>query len=174
MKWPCARSIRDIVHSASGAALAEFALMLPLLTALLAGGIEVSRIVYHYHIASKGVQDAARFLSRNDAVLTGNICATQAASWTTAVTSAKNIAMYGAPSSAGAAILSSWDDGDTITITVSCTSVSNTVSPLSGTTSIPIIEVETNFAYDDMGVLSLVGINNFVITAKHNEMGIGG
>ena len=54
-------------------AMYEFALAVPLLLIILAGGYEFSRALWEYQLASKGVRDAARYLARvNDPTSSGS------------------------------------------------------------------------------------------------------
>lgn len=175
MKWRDLKtSFKTINQSASGSALAEFALVLPLLALLLTVGVEVSRIVYHYHIATKGVQDAARYLSRSEAVNTGDLCGTPNADWTNAVSAAKNLALYGNVAGSGSLILSSWNTTGSITVTLDCQTNAALVSPLGAGAQIPVINVSTSFAYDSLGLLGFLNASGFTIQATHKEMGIGG
>ncbi len=56
-----------------GAALVEFAMVLPMMLLVFAVIIEGSRMMYAYQSAIGGVRDAARYLAR---VVPGNVCAT--------------------------------------------------------------------------------------------------
>jgi Flp pilus assembly protein TadG len=68
-----ARSIRRFLRAEEGAALVEFAVVLPMMLLVFAVIIEGSRLMMSYHAAISGVRDATRFLAR---VAPGNICAT--------------------------------------------------------------------------------------------------
>lgn len=49
-----------------GAAMFEFAIALPLLLIIFAGGWEMARGLWQYQMLNKGVRDAARYLARVD------------------------------------------------------------------------------------------------------------
>lgn len=53
-----------------GTAALEFGLLLPFMVVLLAGVTDIGRSIWHHHSLQKGVQDAARYLSRVDVPLT--------------------------------------------------------------------------------------------------------
>ena len=46
-----------------GAAAAEFVLVLPLLLILVFAAVEVGRLMHDYHVVTKSVRDATRYLS---------------------------------------------------------------------------------------------------------------
>jgi hypothetical protein len=72
-----------------GAALVEFALVLPLLLVLTFVTTEIGRALYQYNTLAKSVRDAARYLSLKKP---GN---------TVAATQAKNLVVYGDLSNTG-------------------------------------------------------------------------
>jgi len=57
-------SLWHFARSARGNAGVEFALLLPLLSLLLFGGIEMGRALHDFHVVNESVRDAARYLSR--------------------------------------------------------------------------------------------------------------
>lgn len=90
-----------------GAAVVEFALLLPLLVALLAAAADLARLAYHQNVLAKSVREAGRYLSTVKAP--SALCAYPTdANWgglsTAAV--ARNIAVYGEPRGTGSARLS--------------------------------------------------------------------
>jgi hypothetical protein len=86
----------------TGAALLEFAIVLPLLLLLLAGIIEFSFAFYHLNILNKSVEDGARYFSdpvhaSNDQV--GNLInVTNASAY---VVNTKNLVKYGRTDTSG-------------------------------------------------------------------------
>lgn len=60
-----------LLRDESGAALVEFAILLPMLLLLFAVIIEGGRLMWSYQSAAAGVRDAARYLAR---VAPSNIC----------------------------------------------------------------------------------------------------
>ncbi len=59
------KRIRNLVHSESGGALAELALMVPFLAVMLAGVSEFGRFFQNYTTVAKGTRSAARYLSNH-------------------------------------------------------------------------------------------------------------
>lgn len=89
-----------------GAAVVEFALLLPLLVALLAGAADLARLAYHQNVLAKSVREAARYLSTVKGPNTLCVYPTDA-NWggrTTDVV-ARNITVYGDPRGTGEARL---------------------------------------------------------------------
>jgi Flp pilus assembly protein TadG len=96
-----------------GATAVEFALLLPLLTILLFGFIEVGRLLWDYHIVSASVRDAARYAARLDAS-----CAT-GGTLNGDVTRVKRLARTGSVDGT-TPLLPGWTDDATVTVTVTC------------------------------------------------------
>ena len=67
-----------------GVAAVEFGILLPFMMVLLAGVSDLGRSIWQSHALTKGVRDAARYLSRVDAPFTG-----------TQLTAARNLALRG-------------------------------------------------------------------------------
>ena len=66
------RKSRVFARAEEGAALVEFAMVLPMMLLVFAVIIEGSRMMYAYQSAIGGVRDATRYLAR---VVPGNVCA---------------------------------------------------------------------------------------------------
>ena len=75
---------RLFAEDSRGTAAVEFGLVLPFMVVLLAGVSDIGRTIWHHHTLQKGVQDAARFLSRLDAPFTA-----------TQLTAARNLLLRG-------------------------------------------------------------------------------
>jgi Flp pilus assembly protein TadG len=109
-----------------GIASVELALILPLLVLMLFGTIEVGRLLFDFHAASKTVRDATRYLTRIDAAALGLACPGVTVNNAAAeVTNAKNIALTGSiidPGLPGSKpyLLGYWTDAKSISVTVSC------------------------------------------------------
>ncbi len=58
--------VRRLAACRRGVAMFEFAITLPLLLIIFAGGWEMARTLWTYDMLNKGVRDAARYLSRLD------------------------------------------------------------------------------------------------------------
>lgn len=54
----------ELRRSNAGTSLVELALVLPMVILLVGGVFELSRAVYQFQIADKGVKSAARYLAR--------------------------------------------------------------------------------------------------------------
>jgi hypothetical protein len=81
-----------------GAALVEFAIVLPLLVLLVMGIVEFSFAFYHFNILNKSVQDGTRYFSypliaRNGNV--GSLIDTRSANNATNIQATKNLIIYG-------------------------------------------------------------------------------
>ena len=109
-----------------GIASVEFVLILPVLALMLFGTIEVGRLLFDFHAASKTVRDATRYLTRIDAGQLGIACpATTVNNAAAEVANAKNLALTGSietPGSPGSKpyLLGYWTDANSISVTVSC------------------------------------------------------
>ena len=57
---------RRLAACRSGAAMFEFAITLPILLLIFAGGWEIARGLWTYEMLNKGVRDASRYLARVD------------------------------------------------------------------------------------------------------------
>jgi Flp pilus assembly protein TadG len=100
-----------------GAAIVEFAMMMPLMLILIFVTTEFGRAYYHYNTLAKGVREAARYLS----VRARNVDVAQA----------KNIIVYGNPAGTGSPV-------------VPRLSVSNVPNPVyTSTGTIPVITTVT-------------------------------
>lgn len=116
-------------RAVGGNAGAEFALLLPLLTVLLFGGIEIGRLLHDYHVVRESVRDAGRYLSRVEAD-----CSSASFSdgpFYTAVEHegrAKNLALRGNVNSSSPYVLGYWTDPNSVDIAVDC-SIDNSSDP---------------------------------------------
>ncbi len=82
------RRNRGLAGDCRGVAAIEFGILLPFLVVLLAGIADLGRSIWQHHALSKGVWDAARYLSRVDVDPGNTINATQLAN-------ARNLALRG-------------------------------------------------------------------------------
>ncbi len=88
--------LRRLWRARGGIASVELALILPLLVLMLFGTIEVGRLLFDFHAASKTVRDATRYLTRIDAAALGLACpAVTVNSAAGEVINAKNLALRG-------------------------------------------------------------------------------
>lgn len=99
-----------------GAAAAEMALMLPLLTILMFGGIEMSGFFWSEHQVIKSVRTGARYAARQD--FSNFAC--DAADVGTADAAVRNLVRTGTVDGSGSPIVRTWtaaDDGISISVT---------------------------------------------------------
>ena len=89
-----------------------------------------------------------------------------------AQTDAKTLAMHGSLDNSDPLLLSNWSTAGSITIAVSC--YDNSGGTYRGLEDLAIITVSTSFNFDDIGLLSTLGITGLTINASHQEMFIGG
>ena len=174
------RKPRYLRSDDSGAALLEFSLLLPVLVVMMAFIGDISRAVYQFHVAEKGVKSAARYLARVPDV---TVCA--ASSFDTFSSNAANMAQRGSFNAQDDFKLSNWQNAADLTISVVCEAnaidaVTNT-RPFIGPDQIPVITVSTSFAFDDVGMLNLIKLidgtqsdnSGITIAASHSEVYVG-
>lgn len=118
-------AVTDFVHDERGNAASEMALMLPLLTVMLFGGIEFGHFFWTEHQVIKSVRDGARFAGRHKLDLfdcdTGNV------SDATLEAEIQKLTRTGFldgdnPDASGAdnPVVRNWSDDDTVTVSVQC------------------------------------------------------
>lgn len=156
-------SIARFFKAKRGAALVEFSLVAPLLVFLMCGLAEFACVMRQYHIMEKGVRDAGRYLAR--VPMTG--CTLNGA----AVTQAQNLALTGRTGS-GSFLLPSWTDPATVTVAVAqC--VDNSSGGYRGRDDMPVIEVTAAAPYADLGLLSVIGVDDIDLQVAHQQLWIG-
>ncbi len=110
-----------------GIASVELAMCLPLIVLMLFGTIEIGRMYFEYHAASKSVRDATRYLTRVDAGLLGLVCPAGTIDNTTAeVIKAKNLALRGTIDTSRPYLLAYWTALSSVSVTASCIEKSTT------------------------------------------------
>lgn len=146
-----------------GAALVEFSLVAPLLVFMMCGLAEFACIMRQYHIMEKGVRDAGRYLAR--VPMTG--CTLNGGS----VALAQNLALTGRTAS-GSYLLPTWTNAGTVTVAVAqC--VDNSSGGYRGRDDMPVIEVTADAPYADLGLLSVIGIDDIDLEVTHQQLWIG-
>lgn len=132
--------LRAFARAEQGAALVEFAMVLPMMLLVFAVIIEGSRMMYAYQSAIGGVRDATRYLAR---VASGNICATGGS-----VTghTAKLMSIVG-QSTTGRAFLPGAVTVQSVTPALACVGVSGTyrVSPAPVVTVSAVLRIDFPF-----------------------------
>jgi Flp pilus assembly protein TadG len=156
-------SLTSFKRARGGAALVEFTLVAPLLLLLMCGMAEFASALRQYHIMEKGVRDAGRYLAR--VPMTG--CTVSSG----AITAARNLALTGR-SSGGAALLPTWNDVASVNVTVAeC--FNNSANTYRGHAQIPIIEVTASAPYVDLGLLSVIGLDDIDLEVSHQQLWVG-
>jgi Flp pilus assembly protein TadG len=149
-----------------GAALVEMTLVTPFLLLLCAGVFEFSNILYQRLLIDAGVGDAARYLARWEDT------------WSTCVTNAKNLAVYGVVSVAVTDLprVSGWTISEVPDPAVSsypAMDASSSELYLSTTGTVKVVTVTTSVPYSGTGLWSYLGFGTLNITASHQERVIG-
>lgn len=166
--------IRPALRDRQGAALIEFTLVAPLLFSLVLGTIEFGRYLEQHHVLTKSARDASRYLSRiemNCAGTTTFCCPSTDASWSTAETVAKNLAMRGSTGTSDPFVLDTWTDPSTISFTVTC--LDNTGGGYRGQDKVPVVRTSISVPYTEVGFLSFLGIGPLTLSASHEEVNFG-
>lgn len=170
MAWRATTSwIETFWRDRRGVAMVELSLMLPMLIALGLGIGEFGRALQHHHTLNKGMRDAARFLARVPVDCPSG-SATGTVTDVADVTTAKNLALNGAPSG-GTPRVSYWNDPSTISVQVDC--FDNTAGNFRGRSGIPQITVSASVAYQDLGFLAVLGLPSRTFSVRHQQMHFG-
>ena len=96
--------------SQHGAAMVEFAIMLPLIVVLVFGITELGRAIYQQNTLSKAVASGARYMSRSAESVQSDC--TQGTNWGASVSNAANLVAFGRQSGTGTALLPDLDASD--------------------------------------------------------------
>lgn len=96
--------------SHKGAAMVEFAIMLPLMVVIVFGITELGRAIYQQNTLSKAVASGARYMSRS-AQSVASDCS-QDSNWGSSITNAANLVAFGRQSGSGDPLLPELDAGD--------------------------------------------------------------
>ncbi len=170
---------RRLKRDRDGAALVELTLLMPVLIALMVGVAEIGRAMHQQHIIAKSVRDAARTLARDPRLFD------PATGCSTSIPAAlqsqiETIVLKGTLDPTANFLISYWDNPATeVTITVACTPPGSLDSPvgLNPATStmhdIPVVTVQGQVPFDDIGLFSLVGLTAPTLRTEHVQMGIG-
>jgi len=164
--------LRQLACCISGAAALEAALVVPVVIALMAGGVEFGRLFSTYGTAAKSVRDATRYLAR---VPSASICDT----W--ALNNAKSLAVYGTFDSKDAPpLIPGWTPENVCTNLNPCPSMTDgglltLVSPNCPVTTSSFITIEFSAAVPYTGLMfGVIGLSNaWTINVRHQERSIG-
>ena len=162
-------STHSFTSDRRGTSIIEMTLLAPLLISLGLGVAEFGRALQHYQVINKAMRDAARFLARVPATCPSG-GATGTVTNSADVTTAKNLALNGAPTG-GTPRVSYWTDPATITVQVDC--FDNSAGAYRGQPGIPLITVTASVAYQDIGFLDALGLSAPTFTVRHQQLHIG-
>jgi Flp pilus assembly protein TadG len=163
------RLLRALVSDHDGSALVEGAILLPVLFVLLFGVYEFSWFFYQQHLASIGLRDAARYLTRS-----ADPCDSTSSIWAAEEVAARNLATTGSITG-GAPRIKGWVAE---MVTQRCTAMDNPVgfnglAAFRGGSAVYVVTVATRFTDPALGFFALLGLRAPVISASHSERVIG-
>lgn len=161
------RSVASAWRDDEGSVLVEATILMPFLVTLIFGLFEFSWYFHKQQLVESGVRDAARYLAR-----VAPDDGTDPCTLTTPVdfkARAKNIAVNGA-ATGGTARVPGWATGS---VTISCTTVSNSSGAYQGYSTLYIITATTNFADPALGYFGMLGLTTPNLSASHAERSIG-
>ncbi|MER9439143.1 TadE/TadG family type IV pilus assembly protein [Mesorhizobium sp. M0618] len=156
-----------------GAVLVEMTLITPLMLILSAGVFEFGNLIHQKLLMEAGLSDAARFAARcnsqlyvdyTDAGFTAINCADIAS----------NIAVFGEVANTGNPRVTGWQKTD-VTVTIadsgSCHDavVAGVTKYRSTTEQVCIVRASSDLAYDDVGMLTFIGIGPITLHGLHEE-----
>src|SRR5215470_17190127 len=158
-----------LLHDTDGSALVEGAVLLPLLCVLVFGVYEFSWFFYQQHIASTGIRDAARYLSR-----AADPCNDASRVWVTAEGYAKNLATTGSITG-GPPRIRGWSPA---MVNLRCSAIVNPIEVdglqgYRGPQSIHVVTVSTRFADPSLGFFRFLGMEPPFISVSHSERATG-
>ena len=137
---------KNLAKDNRGVAALEFGILLPFLVVLLAGIADLGRSLWQHHALTKGVQDAARYLSRVDDP-----------SNATAIANATNLALRGSFSNSQPYLFGHWSSS--AVLTVATTPYDNSGGTFRGGTTIyrPIVKVVVTPPAGEFPLMSIFG-----------------
>ncbi len=127
------RHWQRLLRAREGVASVELVLILPICVLMLFGTIEVGRLLFDFHAASKTVRDATRYLTRiKDTNFFSDCPAVTVNNAAAEVINAKNLALRGSIDTSKPYLLGYWTDANSISVTVSCEDNSADPKPYQG------------------------------------------
>jgi len=176
------RRLCGLRSDSKGASLVELSLLMPIFLVLMGFIGEFSRAVYQFHVAEKGVKNAARYLAR---VSVPDVNSCGGALLDAYKTNAANIAQRGSFDTSVEHKLNNWTQAGDIIVSIDCVDNApdgtTNLRPYLGADKIPVITVSTSFEFNDIGLLSFIKMidpskhsdDKIIITASHKEVYIG-
>lgn len=153
------KRIADVFRDERGASLIEMTLVAPFLVFLGLGIAEFGQTLYHQHLITTGLRDAARYAARFPDPLA-------------AAADAKDIATTGSVGGPEKRV-SWWNTGD---ITISVQDVPNPINGATGERTyrgpdpIKVVRATTSVNHPGLGFLSVFGISSpITISVQHEE-----
>ena len=152
----------DIVRDERGVAALEFGILLPFMVVLLAGIADMGRSLWQHHTLTKGVRDAARYLSRVADPSDG-----------TAISNATNLALKGSFDGSQPYLFSHWSTS--AVLTVSTQGYDNSGNTFRGNATIyrPEVKVVVTPPDAEFPLLSLFGVDAITYSARVQVRHIG-
>ena len=108
---------RTLLEDRTAAAAIEMALVIPLLSILMLGAVDVGNYFHSEHVVDKAVRDAARFAAR---LPFADFTGCTVASGGTAEQQTQRVARFGDPTGAGTARLGGWTADSMTTVSIDC------------------------------------------------------
>ncbi|WP_242122927.1 TadE/TadG family type IV pilus assembly protein [Sphingobium sp. Sx8-8] len=129
-------------------AAAEMVLVTPFLIILMFGSFELGNYFLSEHVVAKAVRDGARYASRQP--FTNFTCPSSVNS--TIVTNTQNLTRTGQVASGGTARLVGWTTPATVSVTMSCTTITggNYSGIYKGMTNVPKVKVSAIVPYSSL------------------------
>lgn len=153
--------LAPVLSNRSGAAASEFALLLPMLLALMFVCFEGGHYMYVEHQIVKGVRDGARFAARHP--FSKYTCGSVDSTLTTQI---QEVTRTGAVSG-GTARVSGWDNAE-ITVTASCPATAVTTGIYTGMTNAPRVTVSARVPYPSL-FNALGGFDTTAVVAARQQ-----
>jgi Flp pilus assembly protein TadG len=174
--------LRRLYGACAGTAAVEFVMILPVLVLLMLGTIDLGRLLADYQLASQGIRDAARYLSRADPVALGIDCAAGAVDAGSApALAAMNLAMTGTIDGSGGYVLGYWTDTSNlpaagIELTVNCQDNSGAVyAGLYDTlAAVPSLRMSADISFPLLNGWLLGRGGTMTFTVRHSVAQMGG
>lgn len=150
-------SPRRLARDEEGAALVEFAIIVPVMLILLLGTAEIGRAVWYHHIVNEGIRDGVRYLARMPLTATF-------------IDQSKNMVLTGSPVG-GSPRLAYWTDPTTINVAV--TNVDNSAGTYRGPDPLPVITMTATVPFS-FPLLNFLGIGpTITVTVADQQRHIG-
>lgn len=167
------RGLRALLQCQRGGSAAELALLLPLLTVLLFGGLELGYYFYNEHQVIKGVRDGARYASRLSFADLNCASGSPDTSGLSAVTPEIQEVTSTGEIANGTPRVPGWLPSD-VTVTLSCVAKGTDVSGIyAKQAAAPVVTVSATVPYKSlfggMGILN----NGYILQAKQESAVMG-